>query len=261
MQAVSDLPMVSMCHFNADWILGRCSSVERAALQQSTVLQVLTEEDVHIFAAKLPKAHVVRIPNIVPQYEGIDWAKEHKEPLLIDVARLDKGQKRQHLLIEAFAKVAKENPDWRMEFYGSEQDSRKYTTQLKHLVKAYHLEERVCFRGDVTDVLSVYRRAAIFGFPSAYEGFPLAMTEAMSAGLPVVAYQSCPAVNQLVKDGVNGFLVEDGVEPLADALGKLMKDAKLRETLGRQGREDMKEYEEKKVYDRWENLLGEIRKK
>ncbi len=109
----------------------------------------------------------------------------------------------------------------------------------------------------MTDVLSIYRRAAIFGFPSAYEGFALAM----SAGLPAVAYQSCPVVNQLVKDGVNGFLVEDGVEPLADALGKLMKDAKLRETLGRQGREDMKEYEEKKVYDRWENLLEEIRKK
>lgn len=85
------------------------------------------------------------------------------------------------------------------------------------------------------------------------------MTEAMSAGLPVAAYESCSAVNQLVQNGVNGFLVKDGVEPLADALSKLMKDAVLREKLGRHGQEDMKSYGEKKVYDRWEILLEGIK--
>ena len=258
-QAVSDLPVVTMCHFDGNQILNSYSSLEREALEKSAVVQVLMEEDVNIFVTRLPKAHVVYIPNIVPQYEGLDWQKDHKEHLIIDMARLEKKQKRQHLLIEAFAKVAKANPDWRLEFYGSEQGDHRYTDQLKDLVKTHHLEERVHFMGNVTNVLSVYRKAAIFGFPSASEGFPLAMTEAMSAGLPVAAYESCSAVNQLVQNGVNGFLVKDGVEPLADALSKLMKDAVLRENLGRHGREDMTSYGEKKVYDRWEILLEGIK--
>lgn len=231
--------------------------MEREALEKSTVVQALMKQDVHIFATELPKARVICIPNIVPQYE-MDWQKDHKEHLIVDVARLDKVQKRQHLLIEAFAKVAKENPDWRLEFYGSEQDGHRYTDWLKDLVKMHHLEDRVHFMGDVTDVLSIYRKAAIFGFPSAFEGFGLAMTEAMSAGIPVVAYESCPAVNELVVDGKNGFLVKDGIEPFAEALKKLMDQEELRENLGRQGWEDMKAYAEKKVYDRWEELLEKV---
>lgn len=259
LQAVSDIPVITMCHFNAEQILDGLFPLAKEAFEKSAVVQVLMKGDMRLFSDLVPKAHVVHIPNIVPTYEGIDWEKDHKEPLIIDVARMDKKQKRQHLLIEAFAQVAPAYPSWHLALCGSEQESHRYTDALKKLIQSHHLEGRVSFEGDVADVLSVYRRASIFGFPSAYEGFPLAMTEAMSAGLPVVAYESCPAVNELVKHGSNGFLVKDGVKPYAEALEKLMKDAALREKLGRQGREDMKDYEETKIYDRWERLLEEVK--
>ena len=115
------------------------------------------------------------------------------------------------------------------------------------------------FRGGATDnVLDVYNKAAIFAFPSAYEGFPLALTEAMSAGLPAVGCKSCPAVNELIKDGENGFLCENGVDAFAQALEKLMSDEELREKMGQAAKEDMKQYDPDKIWDMWEKLIEQV---
>ena len=115
------------------------------------------------------------------------------------------------------------------------------------------------FRGGATDnVLDVYNKAAIFAFPSAYEGFGLALTEAMSAGLPVIGYKNCPAVNELIKDGENGYLCEDGVNAFAQALDKLMSDEKLRKKMGKAAKEDMKQYDSEKIWDMWEKLIEQV---
>ena len=196
------------------------------------------------------------IPNIVPQY---DIAKATKRlPVIIDVARLDKKQKRQHLLLEAFAKISKQFPQWRVELWGEEQGGETYTRKLRGIIQKYHLEKQVKLCGNTDDVLSVYRRASILAFPSAYEGFPLAMTEAMSAGLPVVAYRSCPAVNELVRDGETGLLVDDGVDALAEGLKKLMEDQELRERMGKAAHESMKEFASEKIWDQWESLMQDV---
>lgn len=84
------------------------------------------------------------------------------------------------------------------------------------------------------------------------------MTEAMSAGLPVVAYRSCPAVNELVKDGETGLLVGDGVDALAEGLKKLMGDERLRKQMGRAAHETMKEFAPEKIWDQWEVLMKDV---
>ena len=114
------------------------------------------------------------------------------------------------------------------------------------------------FRGATDNVLDVYNKAAIFAFPSAYEGFGLALTEAMSAGLPVIGYKNCPAVNELIKDGENGYLCEDGVNAFAQALDKLMSDEKLRKKMGKAAKEDMKQYDSEKIWDMWEKLIEQV---
>lgn len=126
------------------------------------------------------------------------------------------------------------------------------------MISHYKLSEQAFFRGATNNVLNVYNKAAIFAFPSAYEGFGLALTEAMSAGLPAVGCKSCPAVNELIKDGENGFLCEDGVDAFAQALEKLMSDEELREKMGKAAKEDMKQYAPDKIWDMWEKLMEKI---
>ena len=80
----------------------------------------------------------------------------------------------------------------------------------------------------------------------------------MSAGLPVIGYKNCPAVNELIKDGENGYLCEDGVNEFAQALDKLMSDEKLRKKMGKAAKEDMKQYDSEKIWDMWEKLIEQV---
>lgn len=258
-QKVNDnqkFPVIAMSHFDAGSILKWASKIELEALSQCDVIQVLMPSDRELFCTKMPRNRVVYIPNSVPPYNL--EPNTSRRPVIIDVARFDIKQKRQHLLIHAFAKIAEQFPNWRLEFWGEEQNSIKYTTVLQRLIRENHLEKQVKLCGNAENVLSVYQHASVFAFPSAYEGFPLAMTEAMSAGLPVVAYRSCPAVNELVKDGESGLLVDDGVDALAEGLKKLMENQKLREHMGGAAHEAMQAFAPEKIWDQWEILMKEV---
>ena len=102
------------------------------------------------------------------------------------------------------------------------------------------------------------READIFAFPSAFEGFGMALAEGMSVGLPAVGYKNCPAVNELIKDGETGFLCDDGVEPLAQALDKLMGDKELRVKMGKAAKADMAQYAPEKIWDQWDDLMKKV---
>lgn len=250
-----NIPLVTMSHFNAEFILQNATAEEKDALRKSSIVQVLMPHDAEVFKKAIPGIRTVRIPDIVPQY---DIDNTERKPIIVNVARLDGRQKRQHLLIEAFAKIADRFPKWTLEFWGEEQSKTRYTKHLKSMIQDYHLEGRIFLKRNTSDVEAVYRRGSIFGFPSAYEGFSLAMTEAMSAGLPAVGYKSCPAVNEIIRDGETGFLVDDGTEPLADALARLMEDENLRRRLGAAAKEDMKQYAAENIWNQWENLMTNL---
>ena len=250
-----NIPLVTMSHFNAEFILQNATAEEKDALRKSSIVQVLMPHDAEVFKKAIPGIRTVRIPDIVPQYDIDDT---ERKPVIVNVARLDGRQKRQHLLIEAFAKIADRFPKWTLEFWGEEQSKTRYTKRLKAMIQKYHLEGRVFLKGNTSDVETIYRRGSIFAFPSAYEGFGLAMTEAMSAGIPAVAYRSCPAVNEIIRDGETGILCKDGRDPLADALAHLMENETLRHRLGAAAKEDMKQYAAQTVWDQWENLMTNI---
>lgn len=250
-----NIPLVTMSHFNAEFILQNATAEEKDALRKSSIVQVLMPHDAEVFKKAIPGIRTVRIPDIVPQY---DIDNTERKPIIVNVARLDGRQKRQHLLIEAFAKIADCFPKWTLEFWGEEQSKTRYTKRLKAMIQKYHLEDRVFLKGNTSDVEAIYRRSSIFAFPSAYEGFGMAMTEAMSAGIPAVAYRSCPAVNEIIRDGETGFLVDDGAEPLADALARLMEDENLRRKMGTAAKEDMKQYAAETIWNQWETLMTDL---
>ncbi|WP_443820700.1 glycosyltransferase [Dialister hominis] len=176
----------------------------------------------------------------------------------MDVARLTREQKQPHVLITAFSLLAKEFPDWDLEFWGVDPGDGSYQKYLSDLVGKLGLNDRVFFRGVTTDVLSVYLNSDIFAIPSSFEGFGLAMTEAMSAGLPAVGFKSCDAVNEIIRDEVSGFLTDDGPEAYAEALRKLMADPMLRKKMGHAAKLEMEEFSPERVWDEWEKLLSKL---
>lgn len=85
--------------------------------------------------------------------------------------------------------------------FGEEED------RLKRLVENLRLKDCVIFAGYRSDVKELLHAVDAFAFPSIQEGLPVALMEAMAVGLPIVASRIRGNID-LIKDGVNGFLVE-----------------------------------------------------
>lgn len=251
------VPMATMFHFPVKEALRYHSKQERAALQKSGCIQVLTGDAEDWMKQEFPETPVICIPNEVAQYERqADLAGDKRQYTVLHVGRLDKYAKRQHLLIDAFARLADRFPEWGLELWGA--GKGKYAEELAAQIQQHHLQNRVFLKGTSNRLEEVYTRADLFCFPSAFEGFGLALAEAMSAGLPAVGFRDCPGVNTLIRDGETGLLAGKGAEGLANAMELLMKDRSLRVRMGQAARETMKAYAPERIWNQWESLLAEL---
>lgn len=250
-------PIITMFHFDPDTILKGITPNTKNALEKCCCVQVLLPNDIERVKKYLTCKRVEYIPNVVLQHI-CPPSEDSREDVIITVARIDSRQKRQHLLIEAFNIVKNCYPTWKVKIYGETDYDKKYYSYCLNLIKKYNIEDRVIFCGTSNDICKNLKQSKIFAFPSAFEGFSLAMTEAMGVGLPVVGYKSCTSISQIVKDGYNGFLCDDGIEDFADKLKCLMFDDKLRKQMGANARESMKEFAPEKIWNAWETLIQEV---
>lgn len=196
------------------------------------------------------------IPNTAPVHSY--RAKPETSPLILFLGRFV-ATKRVDLLIDAFALLTDEFPDWHLNLrgQGAEEDN------LRKLIKKHNLEHKISIRKPMDDnVFAEYAMAGIYCLPTQVEGFPNTVLEAMSCGLPVVGIHDCPAMSSLADQ--DAALVAAKPEPvsLAAVLRKLMTSSVLRTRMSAKALELCRTvYEKNKIYDQWEELLTEAAKK
>lgn len=204
------------------------------------------------------RRRMVPIPNPVAaptqQRNGKDHEAAEAGQVLLTIGRMD-NQKDQATLIHAFAAIASDFPNWRLRIVGD----GPLRSDLEALVAHYGLGDRVEMPGVVRDTVREYIHADLFVLPSRYESFGMVAAEALTYGLPVVAFADCPGVNEIVEDGKNGVLVEerDRTAGLAAALNELLGDPDRRKRLGREGPHSVMCFQPESIVDRWEGLLGD----
>ena len=162
------------------------------------------------------------------------------------------------MIVECLAQLGSAYADWRVEIWGSLAADKNYVEEFRAMAKELNVDDRVTLCGETDDVNKILGKAAIFMFPSINEAFPLAMTEAMSAGLPVVGCVECDGVRQLIVDGVNGILCADNAAEYAKALQSLMDDEGKRTAIGNAGKEFVRRFSSKNVIDEWLNFINDI---
>lgn len=259
-RADTDIPIITQIH-TAPWAETKeiITADEKEALIHSAYVQVLMDEYKKYFY-NMGCHNVICIPNIVEQVEEdkvVDLSVNKEKYTVIDVARMEKNVKRPHQLVEAFVKISNMFPEWQLEFYGAF-DEGSYIRGIRKFIKDHNCQDRIFLKGQVQDIQKRMQKADIFVLPSSYEGFGLALAEAMSLGLPAIGYKSCAAVNTLIINGKNVFLCNDGVDALAGKLEQLMSEQELRVQMGREAHNSMKLYEPQKIWDRWEKILLSI---
>lgn len=254
------IPVITMSHGDPEDYFHIYPKEEIPALEKSAVCQVLLPSFAQHILTHLPNAKTVVIGNAIPQYEEqADLMAEKEQYKILFLGRLSKNHKRPHLLIEAFAKIADKFPHWIVELWGAE-DGKAYYKELQLMIKKYGLEKRVFLKGATKNVAAVLKEGDIFAFPSAYEGFGLSLGEAMSMGLPAVGYRNCSAVNELITDGENGFLCEDGIADLSEKLSLLIQNRNLRIQMGSAAKSSMKKYAPALIWEQWDSLMSQYRK-
>ncbi|REH01116.1 glycosyltransferase [Flavobacterium aquicola] len=187
--------------------------------------------------------------------EIIDHCKEKERFKIINVASLVISCKQQDIAISVFSGVANKYLNWDLHFWGIGNDLEK----LQNQVKVLGIEDRVFFNGFTSDPLEKMRESDLFIFPSKYEGFPLALVEAMSVGLPSVGFETCSGVNELIEHTANGFLAKDE-NAMRESLEVLMTNKNLRQQMGIIAHEMVKKYNEKDIMNKWLDLITQFRK-
>jgi glycosyltransferase involved in cell wall biosynthesis len=114
--------------------------------------------------------------------------------------------------------------DWRLTCVGSLDRDRATVRRVREEIRKAGLTHRVELVGETSRLAPYYRRANVFVLPTEYEGYGMAVAEAIASGLPVVSTPTGAIPDLVGKDA--GILVRPGnVKELAGALERLLADA------------------------------------
>jgi len=209
---------------------------------------LLTKADLAAYPA-LHNASVIPNPVDLPPPSG---PRERKSYILA-VGRLS-HEKGMDLLISAFSRI----PDRRgfsLRIAGEGSERARLEAQIRDLGLGGEVE----LLGRRNDVYELYEEAAFLVLPSRFEGFGMVLVEAMAFGCPVVAFDCPCGPAEVVRDGLDGLLVPNGdVDALAAALGRMIGDPSLRESLGRAGLEARERFGIDTVAAQWKALFDEV---
>lgn len=188
-------------------------------------------------------------------------ANDHKKKkIILNVGRLD-PQKDQKTLISAFARLSDDYPEWTLRIIGD----GALENELRDQIASLGLEGRVQIPGRTKEINTEYDQASFFVMSSLYESFGLATAEAMARGVPAIGFSDCMGTNEIISDNVNGLLIDLDhtnnncrITALEQAMRRMIDDNDLRNVLGQNAPDTLKNIEIDAVTDRWEELLTNV---
>jgi glycosyltransferase involved in cell wall biosynthesis len=167
------------------------------------------------------------------------------------VGRID-SQKGYQYLSAIWALVSQRYPDWRLDLYGEGVDRAENQNLIP---KGDH----VFAHPQTSDIMDRYKESSILVLTSVYEPFGLVMAEAMSCGVPVVAFDCPYGPSEIITDGENGFLVDCfDVEAFAGKVCQLIVDEEQRRRMGRNAISSVQRFSKDKIIRQWQHLFENV---
>lgn len=218
-------------------------------LSQLKQVVLLTHEEAG-FWPELSNLSIIPNPIITP----LNKVSDRKEKHVIAVGRYA-PQKGFDKLIDSWALVAQQHPDWSLRIYGD----GFLRTELQEQIERLGLTEKCRLEHTVKEIADKYSESSIFVLSSRYEGFGMVITEAMGCGVPPISF-ACPCgPRDIIKDGVNGLLVEDGnIEDMAKKICYLIENEDKRQEMGKQAYLDAQKYKMENIALQWKKLFETV---
>lgn len=160
-------------------------------------------------------------------------------------------------LIKIWKTIYDHNPDWRLDIFGN----GPLKDELQDMIKDLNLLDIVQLHPPVKNIEKEYLESSILVMTSRYEGLPMALLEAQACGLPMVAYACKCGPKDIIKDGINGYLIPEGeCQLMSDKLLTLMNNIELRKKMGTMSEQLSHNFSEEHVMKLWTNLFERLLK-
>lgn len=163
-------------------------------------------------------------------------------------------QKGFDLLIDAWKIVHDKHPNWQLDIYGGGNNK-----PFQELANNKGLKDVIVCHPSTPHIYEKFQESSIFVLSSRYEGFGLVLIEAMSCGVPAVSF-TCPCgPKDIITNGENGLLVENGnIQQLAENICYLIEHENERKEMGRKAREASKLFTQEVIMKQWIELFESL---
>ncbi|GAB1575962.1 glycosyltransferase family 4 protein [Bordetella petrii] len=240
---------------------GLWQRLRRLTYPRAARVVALTRGTADWLARHVPGSRLAVIPN------PVHWPLPRTEPVqappardgrrrLLAVGRLhpDKGF---DLLVQAYARIAGEHPDWDLVILGEGAERARLQAQVAEA----GLDGRVALPGRVGNVGDWYASADLYVLSSRFEGLSNTLLESLASGLAAVCFDCDTGPREVVRDGVDGVLVRPNgdVAALAAALSALMGDEAARQAMARRAVEARERFSAGRVLGLWQQLFDDVR--
>ena len=234
--------------FVNDYLTKRWQASLEREIRRLDKFVVLTHED---FSYWKGFTNIEVIPNPIYTYPKLASPCDSHQVIAVGRYTWQKGF---DLLITAWHNVAMRHPDWQLRIFGAGDP-----TVYRKMVEELNLQSSLICEEATNDVYQKYIESSVFVLSSRFEGLPLVLIEAMSAGLPCVAF-TCPCgPRDVISDGEDGILVESGnIEKLAEGICCLIENETLRKQYGCSARKNATRYLESNIMDKWIQLFESL---
>lgn len=194
----------------------------------------------------------VYIPNVIEKIP--DKSSNLSSKKLISVGRLS-PEKGYMDLLKVYTLLHKRHPDWTLDIVGDGVEKEK----MVQYINEHNLSDFVTLHGyqkkDYID--NLLGEASIYLMTSFTESFGIVLIEAMSHGLPCIAFNSAEGANELINSGENGYLIKNrNINAFVKKVEDLINSKEERKRVGKAGLKSAKNYTSEVVSKQWFDLIG-----
>ena len=220
------------------------------ALKKVQLIVTLTNGDAMEWKKLNP--HVQVIPNIV-HLNNTGRYSDCNSKSAIFVGRFSR-QKDIDSLLQIWTVIHKHYPDWSLHIYGGYgQEQEVLMSEIKHT------DANILIHEPTSDILEKYMESSILLMTSRYEPFGLALPEAMSCGLPVVAFDCPYGPADIITNDIDGFIIQDrDINEFVDKVSLLIENESLRKTMGKNGQINSQRYAACSIMPMWKLLFDNL---
>ncbi|MFJ6636915.1 glycosyltransferase [Streptomyces sp. NPDC091376] len=224
----------------------------RNCYPQLDALVTVTEADAEIYRQNMPRVRIAAIPNSVPRPTA--GLSHGTAPVVVAAGRLV-PVKRFDQLVDAFAGVVRERPDWCLRIYGDGPERSCIQARIDH----HALHDHVTLMGTHTPMDAEWAKGSLAAVSSRSESFGMSIVEAMRCRLPVIS-TNCPlGPAEIIHDGTDGLLVPvNNPNAMTHALLSVINDGQRRRQMARAARENAQRFDPLRISARYEELFTEL---